>query len=401
MPTVLHAKHIVLGVSGSIAAYKSADLASRLVKAGALVDTILSTSAARLVTTLTFGAITHRPVVTDLFHPSSELSMDHIALATAADLVVVAPATANTVAKMANGIADSALTATVLATAAPVLVAPAGDAGMFVNPATQANLQTLRDRGIVVVGPVEGRLASGVVGIGRMEEPERLIGHIRKLLGARGDYAGRKVVVSAGGTQEPLDPVRILTNRSSGKMGYAIAEAARDRGAEVTLVAAPTALPDPAGVVVRHIQSANEMRDEVLPACRDADLLVMAAAVADFRPATVAQNKVKKGDSGGLDLHLVANEDWMPAATGPRLVKVAFAAETTNLAANARAKLAPKGASLVVANDVTRTDAGFGSDMNEVTIIDREGNAEDLPLMTKAEVAHRVLDRCLPLLHNR
>lgn len=398
MRTVLAGKTIVLGVTGSIAAYKAADLASRLVQAGATVQPVLTPSAARLISPLTFQAIAHHRVATDLFDPSSELSMDHVALASRADAVVVAPATANTVARLANGLADDAITATVLATDAPVLVAPAGDAHMFQKEVTRANLQKLRDLGFTVVGPMQGRLASGMTGTGRLEEPARLVEHIRVLLGASGDYAGRKVVVSAGGTQEPIDPVRIITNRSSGKMGFAMAEAARDRGARVVLVTAPTSLPDPVGVNTVHVRTSDEMREAILPECDDADLLVMAAAIADFRVKDPAGDKIKKDGSGALTLTLVPNEDWMPTAKGRRLIKVAFAAETSDLLSNARAKLAPKGASLVVANDVSREGIGFGADANAVTILDAEGGHEEVEVSSKFEVAQRILDRARPLL---
>lgn len=398
MPTVLEGKRVVLGVTGSVACYKAADLASKLVQGGASVDVVLTASAARFVSPLTFAALTHRPVVTNLFDPTGELGMDHVALATRADAVIVAPATANTLAKLANGLADDALTATVLATSAPVLVAPAGDARMFQAAVTIENLGRLRSRGIVIVGPAEGRLASGMVGSGRLVEPDALVGHLRALLGKDGDYAGRKVVVSAGGTQEPIDPVRILTNRSSGRMGYAIAEAARDRGADVVLVSAPTALPDPAGVRLVRVNTVAEMRDAVTPESQDADLLVMAAAVSDFRIAERSDHKIKKSGSETFSLTFAKNEDWLPRVNGPRLVKVAFAAETEDLIENARTKLASKGAKLVVANDVTIAGAGFGTATNQVAIINERGEVESLPLMDKYDVAQKILDRALPLL---
>jgi phosphopantothenoylcysteine decarboxylase/phosphopantothenate--cysteine ligase len=323
--------------------------------------------------------------------------MDHVALTQRSDIVIVAPCTANTVAKIAGGRADDALSTTLLATEAPVLVAPAGDANMFNNPAVQANLQTLRNRGVTVVGPAPGRLASGLVGTGRLVEPSRIVGFARQLLGRNGDYAGRRVIITAGGTQEAIDPVRVITNRSSGKMGYALAEAARDRGAEVTLVTAPTALDDPPGIETIQVGSADEMRDAALPLCQSADLLVMPAAISDFRPAHPADQKLKKEAQDSLTLELVRNEDWLPDAAGPRLVKVAFAAETENIESNALKKLAAKGARLIVANDVSG-GAVFGSDKNAVIIVSDDSKPERLPEMDKFEVAERILDRSLPYL---
>ena len=265
MSRVLEGKNIVLGVTGSIACYKALDLASKLNQAGSLVDTIMTYGATQFVTPLAFRSVTHRAVVTETFDLESELSVEHVALAQRADLVVVAPATANFIAKAAAGMADDPLTTTILATQAPLLVAPAMDGHMYDNPATQENLSKLAKRGVTIVGPARGRLASGLVGMGRLVETPELIGHISSILGRRGDLAGHNIVVSAGGTQEPLDPVRILTNRSSGKMGYAIAEAARDRGARVVLVTAPTSLPDPVNVDMVKVATTLEMREAVYP----------------------------------------------------------------------------------------------------------------------------------------
>ena len=293
-------KTIILAVSGSIACYKAVDLASKLTQLGASVDAILSDAAQRFVTPLTFASITHRPVTTGWFERGSEVSINHVALAERADIVVVAPATANTLARMARGMADDPTTATVLATSAPVMAAPAMDANMFDNAATQANVQTLLSRGVHIAGPAEGRLASGLIGKGRLLETPELIGHIQIVLGRNGDLAGRKIVVTAGGTQEPIDPVRVITNHSSGKMGYAVAEAARDRGADAVLVSSPTALPDPTGVKLVRVTSALSMRDALYRECSDADAVVMAAAVADWRVAESAEQKVKKGDADTL-----------------------------------------------------------------------------------------------------
>ena len=396
MIPVLDKKHIVLGVTGSIACYKALDLASKLTQGGALVDVVMTQSATRFVTPLAFGSITHRPVVTDLFDPQSELSVEHVALAERADLVVVAPATANSIAKMALGLADDPLTTTLLATAAPVIVAPAMDGHMYENAAVQENLKKLRDRGITIVGPDEGYLASGKMGKGRLVETPELMGHIRAILGKDGDLAGSTIVVSAGGTQEPLDPVRIITNHSSGKMGYALAEAARDRGARTVLVTAPTSLPDPVAVEVVKVQTALEMRDQVVKATVNAQALVMAAAVADYRPRVASPQKLKK-NSDSMTLELTRNPDILTETTGP-IVKVGFAAESQDLAQNAREKMAKKGLDLIIANDITDPESGFGSDTNKVLILGKNGQVEDLPLMPKEAVAHRVLDRIKGLL---
>ena len=396
MPGVLEGKSLVLGVTGSIACYKAVDLASKLTQAGAVVDTVLSYGATRFVTPLAFRSVTHRQVVTETFDPDSELSVEHVALAQRADIIVVAPATAHLIAKMSAGLADDLLTTTILATASPVLVAPAMDAHMYDNPATQENLTRLRDRGVTIVGPATGRLASGLVGPGRLVEVPELMGHIRAVLGQRGDLAGYSVVVSAGGTHEPLDPVRLITNRSSGKMGYAIAEASRDRGARVVLVTAPTSLADPAAVQLVKITTAMEMRDAVIKHTADCDVLIMAAAVADYRPNSVATQKMKK-DAQTWNIQLDKNPDILYEAQG-NFIKVGFAAETDNLLENAIDKVARKSLDLLVANDVTGEGSGFGADTNKVLLLDRSGTVEDLPLMSKDEVAHRILNRVRELL---
>ncbi|MCI0809835.1 MAG: bifunctional phosphopantothenoylcysteine decarboxylase/phosphopantothenate--cysteine ligase CoaBC [Chloroflexi bacterium] len=396
----LDGKTVVLGVTGSIAAYKAADLASKLVQAGASVDVIMTTAAIEFVGVSTFEALTHRPVTTGLWQAHTELSIDHVALALRADCVLIAPATANTVAKLALGIADDPLTATVLATGAPVIVAPAMDADMFASAATQRNIEVLTGDGVLVAGPVSGRLASGLIGKGRLVDNEVLVGLVRQAVGRHGDYEGRRVIVSAGGTRQPIDPIRFISNRSTGKMGYAIAEAARDRGADVLLVTA-AGLSDPAGIEVVKASTVDEMRDVIVPSSSDADLLVMAAAISDFTPARVSDQKIKKQDSKKMSLELTRVEDFMPLAHGRRLVKVAFAAETSNVEANARAKVAPKGAAFVVANDVSEPGSGFGTDTNRVTFVDADGGAEVLPLMGKLDVGHAILDRALPLLAER
>ncbi len=324
--------------------------------------------------------------------------MDHVAVAEVADIVVVAPATAHTIAKIAGGLADDVLTTTVLATRAPVLLAPAMDANMYESQATQENVAKLESRGYVIAGPAEGHLASGLIGKGRMLEVHELIGHIRAVLGRNGDLAGHKIVVSAGGTREPIDPVRVIANRSSGKMGYAVAEAARDRGAMTTVVSAATGLPDPVGVHMVRAETALQMREAVLGACREADALVMAAAVADWRPASAASRKVKKGESESWSIDLVKNPDILSEANGEGLIRIGFAAESEDLIANAESKLMGKGLHLIVANDITSKDGGFGSDSNKVTLLDREGDVEELPAMSKYDVANRILDRVAALL---
>ena len=398
MPDPLENRHIALGVTGSIACYKAVDLASKLTQARALVDVIMTEGATHFLSPLTFRSITHRPVVTDLFDPQSELSMDHVAIAQRVDLIVVAPATANTLAKIAWGLADDALLSTILASSAPLILAPSMDAHMYEDPATQENVDRLKARGHVIVGPVEGRLASGMVGRGRMLEPRELLGHIRIVLGRKGDLAGRTVVVSAGGTREPLDPVRFISNRSSGKMGYAVAEAARDRGARAVLVSAATGLPIPAGVKVVRVETALEMRDAVRRECDGADALVMAAAVADWRPVKAASHKLKKSASETWALELTRNPDILSEIEGDGLVKVGFAAESQDLVANAQVKLMSKGLDLIAANDITAEGSGFAADTNKVVLLDREGGVEELPLMTKYEVGHRILDRVVAML---
>ncbi len=393
----LHRAHIALGVTGSIACYKAVDLASKLTQAGARVDVILTDEAVRFVTPLTFRSITHRPVVTDIFDAQSELAVNHVAVAERAAAVVIAPATANTIAKIANGLADDALTATVLATQAPVIVAPAMDAHMYDNPATQHNIGILRKRGCIIAGPAEGRLASGLIGKGRLLETPDLMGCIRQCLGRNRDLAGRQIVVSAGGTQEPIDPVRVIANHSSGKMGYALAEAARDRGAQVSLVSGPTALDAPYGVRIERVTTALQMQAALQRECADAHAVIMAAAVADWRPETISDQKVKKGAANRWQIDLVKNPDIVAGIACEGLIKVGFAAESQDLIENALAKIHSKNLHFIAVNDITAEDSGFGTDTNKVLLLDRYGNEDSLPLMTKYEVAHRILDRMAAL----
>lgn len=400
MPDPLEGRKVVLGVTGSIACYKALDLASKLTQAGAQVDAILTRGATQFITPLAVRSLTHREVLTDLFDPDTELAVEHVALAASADLFVVAPATAHVMARVAHGLADDFLTTTLLATRAPVLVAPAMESHMYENTATQDNVRRLVERGCYIAGPAEGRLASGLTGRGRLLETEQLLGHIKVVLGRDGDLAGHRVVVSAGGTQEPIDPVRVVTNRSSGRMGYAIAEAARDRGATVVLVTA-SPLPAPVGVEARHVQSVAQMREAVLDACGGASALIMAAAVSDFRPTEVADQKVKKEeDSDELVLRMVKNPDFF-LEVPEGVLRVGFAAETEDLLGNAQKKLREKGLALIAANDVTAPDSGFNVDTNRVTILDRDGGREELPLLSKYEVGHRLLDRVKGYLDRR
>jgi phosphopantothenoylcysteine decarboxylase/phosphopantothenate--cysteine ligase len=405
---VLNDKRILLGVTGGVAAYKAAFLASRLTQAGAIVDVVMTEAATRLVAPLTFQAVTRRAVYTDMFELTvgqnpDEVQIPHISLAKSADLLLIAPATGNTMARLAHGLADNLLTAIALATPAPSLIAPAMESDMWAHPATQANVATLKERGASFVGPAAGHLASGAEGLGRMSEPEEILEMARVVLGQGGDLAERRVVVSAGGTREAIDPVRFVSNHSSGKMGYALALAARDRGAHVTLVAAPTRLADPVGVETAHVESATAMRDAVLSACEGADALVMAAAVADYRPVETAAQKIKK-DGDRLTLQLGRTPDILAevarlreAGRGPK-VAVGFAAETEDLLENARDKLQRKRLELIAANDVSAADAGFAVDTNRVTLLSADGSIEALPLMAKENVAHEIWDRVCQLL---
>jgi len=388
---MLRGKTIVLGVTGSIAAYKAAEIASQLTQSGAKVNVILTEEAVQFISLVTFRAITGQPVVSEMFDLASEFSIEHVSLAKAAGIVVIAPATANIIAKLAAGIADDMLCCTVLATRAPVLIAPAMETSMYANPITQDNLSRLKARGFVIVGPATGWLASGKEGLGRLADINDIIGSIRQVLGKGGDLAGRHILVTAGGTQEPIDPVRYISNRSSGKMGYALAEAARDRGAKVTLITAPTSLPEPVGINVIRVGTAEEMRQAVENAAPRTDALIMAAAVADYRPIKAAKDKIKKGKAG-LTLELDRTPDILGSVKG-NFIKVGFAAESRNLMENAKRKLKQKRLHFIVANDVIAGDSGFGTDTNRVTIIDRTGKVSRLSLLPKREVANKVLDR--------
>jgi phosphopantothenoylcysteine decarboxylase/phosphopantothenate--cysteine ligase len=399
---MLSGKSIVLGVTGGIAAYKTAHLASYLTQQGAQVDVVMTEAATKFIAPLTFQSLTQRPVTTDMFTLPADMHVGHVSLAQRANLVAVAPATANTIAKIAHGIADDMLTTTVLATTAPILMAPAMDANMYSNIATQSNMDNLRRRGVRFVGPAYGRLASGITNYGRMVEVTELIEVIQEMLSEKQDFKGIKVVVTAGGTQEPIDPVRYIGNHSSGKMGYAIAEAARDRGAVVTLVSGPVSLPKPPGIELLGVKTARQMQAVLRCSLENAKVLIMAAAVADYRVAEEVGHKIKKTGSS-LNLRLVQNPDIIgelaedPLAVG--VLRVGFAAESQNLIENATDKLGRKKLDLLVANDISAPDSGFGSDTNRVVLLQPGRTVEALPLMSKRQVAERILDRVSEILN--
>jgi phosphopantothenoylcysteine decarboxylase/phosphopantothenate--cysteine ligase len=403
---VLDGRRVLLGVSGSIAAYKGAELASKLTQAGAQVDTILTQAGSEFVTPLSFQSLTGRRAFVDRDLWEHEGHVVHIQLAKQAELCVIAPATANTLAKLAIGMADNLLSLTALALDCPLLLAPAMDAGMYEHPATQANITTLQDLGTTIIGPEIGRMASGREGWGRMTEPDSLIGYIRLALGKQSSLAGVKVVVTAGGTSEAIDPVRAITNRSSGKQGIALAQAALDLGAEVTLVAGRTDLSTPVGAERINVGSAQEMQEATLTAVEGATVLIMAAAVADFRPTARAAEKIKRKD-GNLELKLEPTEDILQAVKAqrertehPEFV-IGFAAESQDLVANAEKKLKDKGLDLIVANDISAKDAGFSVDQNRVVILDTDGGKHAVDLQPKSKVAEIVLDRVVELLSKK
>ena len=399
----LDGKQIVLGVTGGIAAYKACDLTSRLKKAGAQVYVILTKNACQFVSPLTFETLSNHPAVTDTFARPETWEVEHVALAKKADLFVIAPATANILAKMACGIADDMLSTTVLATRAPVLVAPAMNTGMWENAATQRNVETLKQRGVHFIGPDGGYLACGDSGAGRMSEPEAIAEAIDALLHPRRDLEGLSVLVTAGPTQEKIDPVRYITNRSSGKMGYAIARAAQMRGARVTLVSGPTQLQTPQGVEKVDIVSTQDLYQAMMVHAPQADIVIQAAAPADFTPDTVAEQKIKKLGDGMLTLSFRQTPD-VAAAVGknkrPGQVLIGFAAETNDVMKNAGAKLKKKNLDMIVANDVTAPGAGFDVDTNIVTFVTAE-KKETLPCLPKTQVADELLDRALKLMQKR
>ena len=391
----LAGRRIVVGVSGSIAAYKAVGLVRLLTERDAVVDVAMTAAATRFVRPLTFASLTHRPVLDDVFELDADQQIAHIELAEAADAIVLAPATANLIGELAAGLVNDAVTAIACASRAPVIVAPAMDAGMWTHPATQRNVGTLREFGYLVVEPEVGELASGLTGIGRLAEPQTILEAVERLFARSGDLEGLHVVVSAGGTREPLDPVRFIGNRSSGKMGAAIAEAARDRGAAVTLIAGAMSVTPPRGVTVVDATTAQAMREAVLRAASGADILVMAAAVADFAPARASQRKIKRSGEN-LQIELVPNPDIvaevgeMPDDVRPFLI--GFAAESDDLEANATGKLRDKGLDLIVGNVVGGPFDAIGSDENKVTVFGVEGPLTDWPMLPKRQVAERLWD---------
>lgn len=400
---LLKEKRILLGVTGSIAAYKAADLASKLTQQGAQVDVILTGGAQKFVTPLTFQSVTGRKAYTDADLWGSDAHVLHVGLAHNADLLVIAPCTTNTLAKLAYGLADTLLTVTALAATCPLLLAPAMDAGMYEAAATQQNVRVLKERGATLIGPKSGHLASGLSGSGRMAEPAEILAGIRLALARGGKLAGKRIVVTAGGTQEPIDPVRYLTNRSSGKQGYALAQAALDAGAQVTLVTHPTALTPPIGADVVEVRTTQDMLDGVLSVCAHADGLVMAAAVADFRVKHVAEHKLKKQD-GIPQIELEAAPDILGTLSKMRgdlqqlKVVVGFAAESRDLVENAVIKLTSKKLDFIAANDISASDAGFAVETNRITLLYADGRRESLPLMGKDEVADAIMERVAALL---
>jgi phosphopantothenoylcysteine decarboxylase/phosphopantothenate--cysteine ligase len=391
----LAGRRIVVGVSGSIAAYKSVVLVRRLLEGGAIVDVAMTPAATRFVGPLTFASLTHRPVLTDVLELDGDQQIAHIELAEGADAIVLAPATANLIGELAAGLVNDAVTAITCASRAPVVIAPAMDAGMWTHPATQRNVATLREFGYLVIEPEVGALASGLTGIGRLAEPAAIAEAVERLFARAGDLDGLRVVVSAGGTREPLDPVRFIGNRSSGKMGAAIAEAARDRGAAVTLIAGAMSVTPPRGVTVVNATTATQMREAVIRAAPQADILVMAAAVADFAPARASQRKIKRSGAN-LQIELVPNPDIvaevgeMPEGVRPFLI--GFAAESDDLEANATGKLRDKGLDLIVGNVVGGPFDAVGSDENKVTVFGVEGQLTEWPMLPKRQVAERLWD---------
>jgi len=395
----LAGRELILGVTGSIAAYKAAMLLRELTRAGARVTVVTTAHADQFVGPLTWRTLSGRPVLRNLFDPASDEAVEHVALAECAEAIVIAPATANLLAKAAHGIADDFLTTLLLAARCPLVIAPAMDGGMWHHAAVAANVATLRARGVTVVDPESGSLASGLSGQGRLPEPATILEALERALTQHRDLAGERILVTAGPTREPIDPVRYISNRSSGKMGYAIATAALRRGAEVVLVSGPTALTPPAGAVYVPIQTAEDMREAALHHLAGATVVIKAAAVADYRAKDPRGHKIKSKKDEDLTLELAPNPDILKELAGRKggAFLVGFAAETDQVRAYAVEKLRAKGIDLMVANDVGRRGIGFEADDNEVLLLDRWGGAEELPKMPKIDVAHAILDRVVAL----
>ena len=397
MSNPITGKRIILGITGSIAAYKAAILASKLTQAGAKVDCILTEGATQFISPLTFQTVTGRAAYTDQDLWSGQGHVVHIGLAHEADLLLIAPVSANTLAKLAHGIADNLLSVTALAATCPLVLAPAMDAGMYAHPATQQNIQALKERGAEFIGPRPGHLASGLVGLGRFAEPETILSRVRFLSGRNGRLAGKRILLTAGPTQEALDPVRYISNRSSGKQGYAIAQALLDEGATVTLVSGPTNLPFPEGAQVIEVTSAAEMKDAVMTHLRDKDAFISVAAVADFTPSSTVSEKIKKTRQN-LTLELVPTVDILRTVSeerqrsNPGMLVIGFAAETTQTYENARKKLQEKGLDLIIANDVGQPQPIFGADQNKVTFISSDGEVKEFPWMPKYVVGEKLAD---------
>ena len=403
MANPLNGKHIALGVTGSIAAYKAADLASKLTQEGCTVNAVLTEAACKLVSPLTFQNVSGQKAFTEADLWGGMGHVVHINLAHTVDLLLIAPASANTIAKLAHGVADNLLCVTALATTSPIVIAPAMDGGMYANIATQANIQTLKERGMHIIGPAEGRLASGLRGPGRMEDNEKIIQYLRFLLSRKMPLSGKKIVVTAGGTQEPIDPVRVITNLSSGKQGYALAQAALDLGADVTLISAPTHLAVPLGLKLIQVTTADQMHHAVMEEINNAQALIMAAAVADFTPAQPSTEKIKK-DAPLSEIKLKATVDILKDVSVFKKEKnldlrvIGFAAESQKLKENAIKKMQEKSMDMIAANNIAQPQAGFGVDTNQVLLIFSDGATEQLPLMDKMEVAEQIIQHLVPWL---
>lgn len=395
---MLKNKNILLGVCGGIAAYKSCDLVSRLVKAEANVDVIMTENAVNFINPLTFQSLSSNQVIVDMFKEPKYWEIQHISLAKKADLVVIAPATANVIGKIINGIADDMLTTTVMATAAPVVFAPAMNCNMYNNKILQANIDRLKALGYLFIEPGEGRLACGDIGKGKMAEPSDIEKYIDALLNNNKDFAGKTIIVTAGPTRESIDPVRFISNHSTGKMGYAIAERAAERGAKVYLISGPTALKAPKNVYLIPVGSAKDMQKRIMEHFDEAQIIIKSAAVADYAPAVAYDQKIKKKDEN-LTIELVKNPDILyelGKIKGDKIL-VGFAMETQNLVENAKEKVLKKNLDFIVANDLFTEGAGFASDTNIVKIIDRSGNIESIPKMSKHQLAELILDKIVKL----